>query len=263
MEGDGRWSKPHVSCVSMHSLIELRSLILKGTVFLDLEGGNLNEILDVLLEKILHNGGGGGLTFEKIEPTKAVIMKKHRHQFEGRKKLKSETNLSSRASSSTLSRMISFDHGLPAGSGLSREESLSEVNVSAFVCYITRFTEECFASLIAVIFIVKAFEKVASIAYQFPLEPDDRNCSGLGERPESNSTPKLEQPVHCSSHNVFLMSLLLFFGTYFLATFLKKFKNEKFFPAVFRNYISDFSVIIAILLMVNMDFLLEVRTPSC
>ena len=59
------------------------------------------------------------------------------------------------------------------------------------------------------------------------------------------------------------MSLLLFFGTYFLATFLKKFKNERFFPAVFRNYISDFSVIIAILLMVNMDFLLEVRTPSC
>ena len=122
MEGDGRWSKPHVSCVSMHSLIELRSLILKGTVFLDLEEGNLNEILDVLLEKIIHNGGGGGLTFEKIEPTKAVIMKKHRHQFEGRKKLKSETNLSSRASSSTLSRMISFDHGLPAGS-LQRGES--------------------------------------------------------------------------------------------------------------------------------------------
>ena len=46
------------------------------------------------------------------------------------------------------------------------------------------------------------------------------------------------------------MSLLLFFGTYFLATFLKKFKNERFFPAVFRNYISNFSVIIAIFLMV-------------
>ena len=48
---------------------------------------NLNQILDVQMEKTVHNGG---LTFEKIEPTKAVIMKKHRHQFEGRKKILGE-----------------------------------------------------------------------------------------------------------------------------------------------------------------------------
>ena len=33
-------------------------------------------------------------------------------------------------------------------------------DASAFVCYITRFTEENFATLIALIFVKKAFEKV-------------------------------------------------------------------------------------------------------
>ena len=55
-EGSNRWSKPHVSSLSLHSLMELRNLILKGTVFLDLEAVNLNQILDVLLENVIHNG---------------------------------------------------------------------------------------------------------------------------------------------------------------------------------------------------------------
>ena len=35
-------------------------------------------------------------------------------------------------------------------------------DLSYFVCYITRFTEENFATLISVIFIFKAFENVSS-----------------------------------------------------------------------------------------------------
>ena len=62
-EGSNRWSKPHVSSLSMHSLMELRNLILKGTVFLDLEAENLNQILDVLLENVAHDGI---LTQEKV-----------------------------------------------------------------------------------------------------------------------------------------------------------------------------------------------------
>ena len=109
-EGSNRWSKPHVSSLSMHSLIELRNLILKGTVFLDLEAEDLNQILDVLLENIVHNGL---LTVEKVQDVKHVIMKKHRHQFEGLKKVKTDvgnslSTITSIASGLSLKRIKSF-----------------------------------------------------------------------------------------------------------------------------------------------------------
>lgn len=43
-EGGNKWSKPHVATLSLHSLFELRSCIIKGTVLLDLEGTDLGQI---------------------------------------------------------------------------------------------------------------------------------------------------------------------------------------------------------------------------
>ena len=43
-EGGDRWSKPHVATISLHSLFELRSCILNGTVMLDLEASSLDQI---------------------------------------------------------------------------------------------------------------------------------------------------------------------------------------------------------------------------
>lgn len=39
-----KWSKPHVASLSLHSLFDLRSCMLKGTVMLDLVASNLEEI---------------------------------------------------------------------------------------------------------------------------------------------------------------------------------------------------------------------------
>ena len=47
---------------------------------------------------------------------------------------------------------------------------LVAVDASALVCYITRFTEENFATLIAFIFIYKAVEKVLVIGKKYPME---------------------------------------------------------------------------------------------
>ena len=58
------------------------------------------------------------------------------------------------------------------------------------------------------------------------------------------------------------MSCMLFFGTYLIATTLKQFKNQRFLPTIFRAYISDFAVIIAIILMVILDILFDVETPK-
>ena len=36
-DGSNRWSKPHVATLSLHSLFELRNLLTKGTILLDME----------------------------------------------------------------------------------------------------------------------------------------------------------------------------------------------------------------------------------
>ena len=43
-EGGEKWSKPHVATLSLHSLFDLRSCMLKGTVLLDVVGTNLEHI---------------------------------------------------------------------------------------------------------------------------------------------------------------------------------------------------------------------------
>lgn len=47
---------------------------------------------------------------------------------------------------------------------------LVAVDASALVCYITRFTEENFATLIAFIFIYKAVENVIKIGVKYPMD---------------------------------------------------------------------------------------------
>ena len=44
-EGGERWSKPHVSTLSLHSLFELRTCLQTGTVLLDLDSGSLPQII--------------------------------------------------------------------------------------------------------------------------------------------------------------------------------------------------------------------------
>lgn len=43
-EGGDRWSKPHVGTLSLYSLFELRSALLRGTVLLDMNASNLPQI---------------------------------------------------------------------------------------------------------------------------------------------------------------------------------------------------------------------------
>merc|ERR1719419_675105 len=58
---------------------------------------------------------------------------------------------------------------------------LVATDASAFVCYITRFTEENFATLIAVIFIIKAIEKVLQIGDTYPIDPSPCFCDPTNE----------------------------------------------------------------------------------
>lgn len=44
-KGGERWSKPHVATLSLHSLMELKTYIEKGTIMLDLEASTLPQVV--------------------------------------------------------------------------------------------------------------------------------------------------------------------------------------------------------------------------
>ncbi|KAA0717382.1 Electrogenic sodium bicarbonate cotransporter 1 [Triplophysa tibetana] len=62
--------------------------------------------------------------------------------------------------------------------------------------------------------------------------------------------------------DVTLMSLILFFGTYTCSMCLKKFKFSSYFPTTVRKLISDFAIILAILIFCGVDALIGVDTPK-
>ncbi|XP_048371542.1 anion exchange protein 4 [Sphaerodactylus townsendi] len=49
-DGGERWSKPHVTTLSLHSLFELRTCIRKGAVLLDLEAHSFKQIVEKVIE---------------------------------------------------------------------------------------------------------------------------------------------------------------------------------------------------------------------
>ncbi|XP_055642605.1 electroneutral sodium bicarbonate exchanger 1 isoform X15 [Toxorhynchites rutilus septentrionalis] len=162
---------------------------------------------------------------------------------------------------------------------------LVAIDASAFVCYITRFTEENFACLIAFIFIYKAVENVLHIGKEFPLNTAGApyDCSCLPPEGTALSTDVVHEWTQYDSRtcallngtltgsdcykteyvsDVFLMSIILFIGTYIISVILKDFKNALFFPANVRQFVSDFAVIIAIFSMSSLDFFTNVPTPK-
>lgn len=79
-EGGNRWSKPHVATLSLHSLFELRSMLLNGTVCLDMTANNLDDVCELALDNMINTNQ---LTYDKKALVKDAILKKHRHQYEG------------------------------------------------------------------------------------------------------------------------------------------------------------------------------------
>ncbi|XP_078263829.1 electrogenic sodium bicarbonate cotransporter 1-like isoform X4 [Rhinoraja longicauda] len=62
--------------------------------------------------------------------------------------------------------------------------------------------------------------------------------------------------------DVTLMSFILFLGTYTCSMTLKNFKTSPFFPTRIRKLISDFAIILAILIFCGLDALIGVDTPK-
>lgn len=82
-EGGNRWSKPHVATLSLHSLFELRSLILNGNVILDMQATSIEQVADLLLDNLVNNNI---LTSDKTGRVRDVLLKRHRHLYQSQKK---------------------------------------------------------------------------------------------------------------------------------------------------------------------------------
>ncbi|XP_045177486.2 electrogenic sodium bicarbonate cotransporter 1-like isoform X5 [Mercenaria mercenaria] len=220
-------------------------------------------------------------------------------------------------------------------------------DLSALVRYITRFTEESFACLIALIFIVSAFKKTFGIEHEAPVHfnppQTEQGCfcmlgnstGNFSDETITSSTsssvfnitatnltttiPTLTSTVsnisstvsnissvvsnmsttiapnvtsimtttevfkpasalegeclnlggrmqgHCDDKyvpDVFFFSIILFFATFSLATALFHFRDSLFFPTFVRQNVSDFAVLISIIIMVCVDASLGLPTPK-
>ncbi|XP_070767650.1 sodium bicarbonate cotransporter 3-like [Enoplosus armatus] len=178
---------------------------------------------------------------------------------------------------------------------------LVATDASSLVCYITRFTEEAFASLICIIFIYEALEKLVHLGEVYPINMHNQldnltfytcRCS-----PPANASAEVQQMWSnnnltfeniqweelsvkdcvdlqgefvgsACSHggpyvpDVLFWSVILFFTTFFLSSFLKQFKTKRYFPTKVRSTISDFAVFLTIMIMVLVDYLVGVPSPK-
>ncbi|XP_067852005.1 electrogenic sodium bicarbonate cotransporter 1-like [Heptranchias perlo] len=62
--------------------------------------------------------------------------------------------------------------------------------------------------------------------------------------------------------DITLISFILFFGTFVCSMSLKNFKTSRYFPTAARKLISDFSIILSILIFCGVDILVGVDTPK-
>ncbi|XP_030215517.1 solute carrier family 4 member 4a isoform X3 [Gadus morhua] len=76
-KGGERWSKPHVATLSLHSLMELRTCIEKGTVMLDMEASTLSQVVEMITDNQVANNM---LKAELKEKVTYTLLRKHRHQ---------------------------------------------------------------------------------------------------------------------------------------------------------------------------------------
>uniref|UniRef100_A0A669PSX0 Anion exchange protein n=1 Tax=Phasianus colchicus TaxID=9054 RepID=A0A669PSX0_PHACC len=178
---------------------------------------------------------------------------------------------------------------------------LVATDASSLVCYITRFTEEAFAALICIIFIYEALEKLFHLGevYAFnmhnnldrltlyscvcsePQNPSNETLKAWGKMNKSVETIawsnltvteclEFHGVFHgsaCGHHgpyipDVLFWSVILFFTTFFLSSFLKQFKTKRYFPTKVRSTISDFAVFLTIVIMVLIDYLVGVPSPK-
>ncbi|XP_073429798.1 anion exchange protein 4 isoform X1 [Dendrobates tinctorius] len=175
---------------------------------------------------------------------------------------------------------------------------LVATNAAYLVQYFTRFTEESFCALISCIFIYDAVKKMLNLAYHFPVNwkynkdnitQNHCKCNLLevGNQSASNLTLydtfylanmkdlinlTQEKCIEFGGHlegigcnyvpDVFLMSVILFLGTFLCTASLKSFQTSRYLSTSIRKLTGDFSVILTIVVFCTVDVMCGLETPK-
>ncbi|XP_031699389.1 solute carrier family 4 member 1b (Diego blood group) [Anarrhichthys ocellatus] len=141
---------------------------------------------------------------------------------------------------------------------------------SFLVRFISRFTQEIFSILISLIFIYETFAKLGRTFMAHPLILNYDHVNATLENPwhpkveevvmYDNNTGNTSVIVNTIKHaypNTALLSMCLMLGCFFIAFFLRQFKNGTFLPGKVRRLLGDFGVPIAIFLMIVVDYTID------
>jgi anion exchange protein len=168
-------------------------------------------------------------------------------------------------------------------------------NLSFMVKYITRFSEDCFAAFVSIMFIIDAIKSVIKIYIIFPPRLSGatnltNNCTCVKQIYRNITTnlsdSQIKQSVvltniktlkRCVKANgewiceeivksyfpdIFKFSVLLFIVGFLIIICLKHFRHTSFLPSKIRQIFSDFSVLISILLISVINALAGIDTPK-
>jgi hypothetical protein len=98
-------------------------------------------------------------------------------------------------------------------------------NLSFLVNFITRFTEECFASLVAIVFIIDALKMTAKLKNT---TKDQNKKFGFNETLDTDSFEINKQ--YLKKEATFYFSLILFIMALAICFVLKSFRNKTYLP---------------------------------
>ncbi|XP_061590018.1 electrogenic sodium bicarbonate cotransporter 4 isoform X2 [Cololabis saira] len=115
-EGGERWSKPHVSTLTLHSLFELRTCLQTGSILLDLEGYSLPQIVEEIVDRQIADGL---IPLDLKEKIIFVLLRKHRHQT--KKPIhRSLADMGKSNTSSNRSPQVNLSRSTSSASGIHR-----------------------------------------------------------------------------------------------------------------------------------------------
>ncbi len=149
--------------------------------------------------------------------------------------------------------------------------------------FFTRFTEEIFAMIVSLIYIVSVIENLIKIFEDYPVKtpdycdltftsPDDGltstcisntdTCNAILDPFQSYSNQSEEYCCHIppeekKTPTTALMSLIFTSGCFVIAYQLKMFRSSRFLSSRFRKMLGDFGVPIAILIMTGIDLIIN------
>ncbi|XP_046401181.1 anion exchange protein 2 isoform X2 [Ischnura elegans] len=169
------------------------------------------------------------------------------------------------------------------------------VEGSVLVKMFTRFTQDIFATLISLLFIYESLLKLYQVFCKHPLVATYCDLSGVLVSNGTNNSTNITNPwenvgllsnnsdvmlveglnsslnevngskvdveeggfVHLENQpNTALLCTILALGTFFIAYYLRQFRNSKFLGRNARRALGDFGVPIAIITMVTLDYLI-------